>query len=44
VISNIHRGGIPIAEAARKISTLIDAAIRSKASGASLTQKLTPSP
>jgi ethanolamine ammonia-lyase small subunit len=39
VISNIHRGGIPIAEAARKIATLIDDAIKFKASGAALAQK-----
>ena len=44
VISNIHRGGIPIAEAAGKIAALIDEAIRFKASGASLAQNLTPSP
>jgi len=42
VISNIHRGGIPIAEAARKIAALIDDAIRFRASGAALAQKLTP--
>jgi len=40
VISNVHRGGIPIAEAARKIATLIDDAIRSKASGAALSNSL----
>jgi ethanolamine ammonia-lyase small subunit len=39
VISNIHRGGIPIAEAARKIAALIDDAIHFKASGAALAQK-----
>lgn len=42
VISNIHRGGIPIAEAARKIAALIDDAIRFKASGAALAQKTSP--
>ena len=39
VISNIHRGGIPIAEAARKIARLIDDAIRVQASGAALAAK-----
>ena len=39
VISNIHRGGIPIAEAARKIATLIDDAIKFQASGAALAKK-----
>ncbi len=39
VISNIHRGGIPIAEAARKIATLIDDSNRFKASGALLAEK-----
>jgi ethanolamine ammonia-lyase small subunit len=39
VISNIHRGGIPIAEAARKIAALVDDAIRFQASGAALAQK-----
>ena len=42
VISNIHRGGIPIAKAARKIAALIDDAIRFKASGATLAQKTSP--
>ena len=42
VISNIHRGGIPIADAARKIATLIDAAIKFQASGAALSEKLSP--
>jgi ethanolamine ammonia-lyase small subunit len=42
VISNIHRGGIPIAEAARKIAALIDDAIKFRASGAGLAQKTTP--
>ena len=36
VISNIHRGGIPIAEAARKIAALIDDTIKFQASGAAL--------
>ena len=42
VISNIHRGGIPIAEAARKIAGLIDDAIRWRASGAALADKISP--
>jgi ethanolamine ammonia-lyase small subunit len=42
VISNIHRGGIPIAEAACKIATLIDDANRFEASGAALAQKVAP--
>ena len=42
VISNIHRGGIPIAEAARKIAALIDDAIKFQASGAALAQKTSP--
>jgi ethanolamine ammonia-lyase small subunit len=42
VISNIHRGGIPIAEAARKIATLIDDSIKFQASGAALAQKTVP--
>jgi ethanolamine ammonia-lyase small subunit len=42
VISNIHRGGIPIAQAARKITTLIDDAIRLQASGAKLAKKMSP--
>jgi ethanolamine ammonia-lyase small subunit len=42
VISNIHRGGIPIAEAARKIATLIDDTIRYQASGAALAQRTSP--
>ncbi|MGC2756668.1 ethanolamine ammonia-lyase subunit EutC [Candidatus Binatus sp.] len=41
VISNIHRGGIPIPEAAHKIATLIADAIRFKASGALLAEKNT---
>jgi ethanolamine ammonia-lyase small subunit len=42
VISNIHRGGIPIADAARKIAALIDDAIRLQASGAALAGKISP--
>ena len=42
VISNIHRGGIPIAEATRKIATLIDDAIRFQASGAALSRRKLP--
>jgi ethanolamine ammonia-lyase small subunit len=42
VISNIHRCGIPIAEAARKVAALIDDAIRLQASGAALAQKTSP--
>ncbi len=42
VISNIHGGGIPIAEAARKIAAMIDDAIRLRASGAALAEKLSP--
>jgi ethanolamine ammonia-lyase small subunit len=44
VISNIHRGGIPIAEAARKIASLIDDAILWRASGAALAEKTSPPP
>jgi ethanolamine ammonia-lyase small subunit len=44
VISNIHRGGIPIAEAARKIAALIDDTIRYQASGTLLAQKTAPPP
>jgi len=36
VISNIHRGGIPIAEASAKIAALVDDAIRLRATGARL--------
>jgi len=43
VISNIHRGGIPIPEAARKIATLIDDAIKFQASGAALAGRTSPS-
>ncbi len=39
VISNIHRGGIPIAEAARKIAALVDDAIKYRATGAALAEK-----
>ncbi|MGA9721207.1 MAG: ethanolamine ammonia-lyase subunit EutC [Candidatus Binatus sp.] len=42
VISNIHRGGIPIAEAARKIATLIGDSIKFQASGAALAEKTMP--
>ena len=38
VISNIHRGGIPVPEAAKKIATLIDDAMRFRATGARLAQ------
>jgi ethanolamine ammonia-lyase small subunit len=44
VISNNHRGGIPIAEAARKIAALIDDTIRYQASGTLLAQKTAPPP
>jgi ethanolamine ammonia-lyase small subunit len=40
VISNIHRGGIPIAEAAKKIATLVDEAVRHHATGAKLAAML----
>ena len=40
VISNIHRGGIPIPEAARKIATLIDGVVKFQASGAALSNSL----
>jgi ethanolamine ammonia-lyase small subunit len=42
VISNIHRGGIPIAEAAKKIAALIDDAIRHRATGTKLAAILAP--
>jgi ethanolamine ammonia-lyase small subunit len=42
VISNIHRGGIPIPQASRKIATLIDDTIRWQASGALLAEKTAP--
>jgi ethanolamine ammonia-lyase small subunit len=38
VISNIHRGGIPVPEAAKKIATLIDDAMRFRATGARLAE------
>jgi ethanolamine ammonia-lyase small subunit len=44
VISNIHRGGIPIAAAARKIATLIDDAIRFHSSGAALAERTSSAP
>jgi ethanolamine ammonia-lyase small subunit len=39
VISNIHRSGIPIPEAAHKIAALIDDAIRYQATGAALAER-----
>lgn len=42
VISNIHRGGIPIQAAAKKIASLIDDAIRHRATGARLAAILPP--
>jgi ethanolamine ammonia-lyase small subunit len=42
VISNIHRGGISIADAARRIAAMIDDAIRWQASGAALAGKTSP--
>jgi ethanolamine ammonia-lyase small subunit len=42
VISNIHRSGIPIADAARKIAALINDAIKFQSSGAALAQKMSP--
>jgi len=42
VISNIHRGGIPIAEAAKKIAALVDDAFRHCATGARLAAMLAP--
>jgi ethanolamine ammonia-lyase small subunit len=42
VISNIHRSGIPIADAVRKIAALINDAIKFQASGAALAQKTSP--
>src|SRR5208337_3332609 len=44
VISNIHRGGIPIARAGRQIAALIDDAIKFQASGALLAEKTAPPP
>lgn len=42
VISNIHRGGIPVTQAAQKIVTLIDEAIQHQATGAELAAMLSP--
>ena len=42
VISNIHRGGIPIAEASKKIAALIDDAILHRATGARLAALVAP--
>jgi ethanolamine ammonia-lyase small subunit len=42
VISNIHRGGIPVAPAARTIATLIDDAIQHRATGVRLAAMLSP--
>ena len=42
VISNIHRGGVPIQAAAKKIVSLIDDAIRHRATGARLAAMLPP--
>ena len=36
VVSNIHRGGLPIGEASRKIAALIDDAIHHRATGTKL--------
>ncbi|HUO05233.1 MAG TPA: ethanolamine ammonia-lyase subunit EutC [Candidatus Binataceae bacterium] len=44
VISNIHAGGIRIAEASRKITALIDDAIRHRATGAALAAATAPEP
>jgi ethanolamine ammonia-lyase small subunit len=44
VISNIHRGGIPVAAAARQIATLIDDAAEYRATGAALTKLTAPAP
>ena len=44
VISNIHGGGIPIAEAGRKIAAIIDDAVRLQATGAALAEKTSPAP
>jgi ethanolamine ammonia-lyase small subunit len=40
VISNIHRSGIPVAEASQKIATLIEEAVRHRATGARLAAML----
>jgi ethanolamine ammonia-lyase small subunit len=42
VISNIHRGGIPIPQAARKIAVLVDDAMHHRASGARLAALVAP--
>jgi ethanolamine ammonia-lyase small subunit len=42
VISNIHRGGIPILEASRKIAALIDVGIQHRATGTQLAAILSP--
>jgi ethanolamine ammonia-lyase small subunit len=42
VISNIHRNGIPIAAAAKKIARLIDDAMVHRATGAALAAKVAP--
>jgi ethanolamine ammonia-lyase small subunit len=42
VISNIHRGGIPVAGAAKKIAVLIDDAIQHRATGSRLAAMLAP--
>jgi ethanolamine ammonia-lyase small subunit len=42
VISNIHRGGIPTSEAAKKIAALIDDAIQHCATGSRLAAMLAP--
>ena len=44
VISNIHRGGIPVAAAARQIATLIDDATKYRATGAALAKLTAPAP
>ncbi len=44
VISNIHRGGIPIAQATRKIAALIDDTIKFEASGAALAARTSEFP
>src|SRR5579863_8835391 len=44
VISNIHRGGVPIAKAARKIAALLADTIKFRASGAALAQTTSPAP
>jgi len=44
VISNIHRGGISLADASRKIAALIDDTIKFQGSGAALAQKTSAVP